>query len=154
MCREQRAATVALMQMLDRGPGDRQAVEGRGAAADLVQNHQRTFAGLVQNHGGFDHLDHESRTPARQIVGGTNAKACAPARRSSLAASAMADSRSKISSSSPSARSPALAILASISPSSEVVKRTCPASVWRWMKVAFKGAVISLSPCWAVTSTK
>ena len=29
---------------------------------------------------------------------------------------------------------------ASISPSSEVVKRTWPASVWRWMKVAFSGA--------------
>ena len=40
----------------------------------------------------------------------------------------------------PSARSAALAILASSSPSSVVVKRTWPASVWRWMKVAFSGA--------------
>jgi hypothetical protein len=34
------------------------------------------------------------------------------------------------------------------------VKRTWPASVWRWMKVAFSGGDISLSPCCAVTSTK
>ena len=34
----------------------------------------------------------------------------------------------------PSARSAALAIFASSSPSSVVVKRTWPASVWRWMK--------------------
>ena len=40
----------------------------------------------------------------------------------------------------PSARSAALAILASSSPSSVVVKRTWPASVWRWMKVALSGA--------------
>ena len=39
----------------------------------------------------------------------------------------------------PSARSAALAILASSSPSSVVVKRTWPASVWRWMKVALSG---------------
>src|SRR6185312_6203115 len=76
------------------------------------------------------------------------------ARRSSLASSALAQSRSKISSSRLSVRAPALAILASVSPSSAVVKRTWPASVWRWMKVAFRGGDISLSPCWAVTSTK
>ncbi len=44
----------------------------------------------------------------------------------------------------PSARSAALAILASSSPSSVVVKRTWPASVWRWMKVALSGAAHQL----------
>ena len=57
-----------------------------------------------------------------------------------LPRSPCAASRSKISSSMPSARSAALAILASSSPSSVVVKRTWPASVWRWMKVALSGA--------------
>ncbi len=71
--REQRAAAVALMQMLDRGPGDRQAVEGRGAAADLVEDDQRPLAGLVEDHGGLDHLDHEGRAAPRQIVGGADA---------------------------------------------------------------------------------
>ena len=42
-----------------------------------------------------------------------------------------------------SARSPAWAIFASSSASSTVVKRTWLARVWRWMKVAFSGAVIS-----------
>ena len=61
---------------------------------------------------------------------------------------------SNAASSMPSARSAALAILASSSPSSVVVKRTWPARVWRWMKVALSGAARSLSPCCAVTSTK
>jgi hypothetical protein len=34
-------------------------------------------------------------------------------------------------------------------PSSVVVKRTWPASVWRWMKVALSGGANSLSPCCA-----
>jgi hypothetical protein len=40
---EQRAAAVDLVQVLDRRPGDRQAVEGRGAAADLVEDDQRAL---------------------------------------------------------------------------------------------------------------
>ena len=40
----------------------------------------------------------------------------------------------------PSARSAALAIFASSAASSVVVKRTWPARVWRWMKVALSGA--------------
>ena len=73
MGREQRAAAVDLVQMLDRGPGDRQPVEGRGAAADLVEDHQRLRAGLVQDRRGLDHLDHEGRAAARQVVGGADA---------------------------------------------------------------------------------
>ena len=69
------------------------------------------------------------RAPRRRALIGRRS------RRSTAAAS-----RSKISSSRPSARSAALAIFASSSPSSVVVKRTWPASVWRWMKVALSGA--------------
>ena len=72
------------------------------------------------------------------------ASASAAALISSLAAITAAASRSKISSSRPSARSAALAIFASSSPSSVVVKRTWPASVWRWMKVALSGALEQL----------
>ena len=67
--REQRAAAVDLVQMLERRPGDRQAVEGRGAAADLVEDHKAARPGLVQDRRGLDHLDHEGRAAARQIVG-------------------------------------------------------------------------------------
>ena len=86
-------------------------------------------------------------------LGGEVASALATSRRASASAHSLigavcaitrADSRSKISSSSPSARSAALAILASSSPSSVVVKRTWPASVWRWMKVALSGAAMQL----------
>ncbi len=38
---EQRAATIDVVQMLDRRPGDRQPVEGGGAAPDLIQDDQR-----------------------------------------------------------------------------------------------------------------
>ena len=41
---EQRAALVGLMQMLGRRPGDGQAVIGRGAAPDLIQDDQRLRA--------------------------------------------------------------------------------------------------------------
>ena len=71
---EQRPAAVALMQMLDRRPGDRQPVEGRGAPADFVKNHQRAFAGLIENHRGLDHLHHEGGAAARQIVGSAHAR--------------------------------------------------------------------------------
>ena len=46
---EQRAAAIALVQMLDRRPGDGQSVEGGGAAADLVENDQRPHAGLIED---------------------------------------------------------------------------------------------------------
>ena len=65
---KQRAAAVVLMQMFDRGPGDRQAVERRGAAPDLVEDDERAFAGLVQDCRGLDHLHHEGGTATRQIV--------------------------------------------------------------------------------------
>ena len=52
--------------MFDRRPGDGEAVEGRGAAADLVQDDQRALAGLVEDRRGLDHLDHEGRAPARR----------------------------------------------------------------------------------------
>jgi DNA mismatch repair protein MutS len=34
------------VEVLDRRPGDGEAVEGRGAAADLVEDDERPFAGL------------------------------------------------------------------------------------------------------------
>ena len=69
---EQGAAAVDLVQMLDHGPGDREAVEGRGAAADLVEDDERAARRLVEDRGGLDHLDHEGRAAARQIVGGAD----------------------------------------------------------------------------------
>ena len=66
---EEGAAPVDLVEMLDRRPGDGEAVEGRGAAADLVEDDQRPRAGLVEDRRGLDHLDHEGRAAAGEIVG-------------------------------------------------------------------------------------
>ena len=70
---EQAAAAVDLVQMLDHRPGQRQAVIGGGAAADLVQDHEAARPGQVQDAGGLDHLDHEGRAAAREVVGGADA---------------------------------------------------------------------------------
>ena len=59
--------------MLDRRPGDGEAVEGGGAAADLVEDDERARAGLVEDGGGLDHLDHEGGAAAGEIVGGADA---------------------------------------------------------------------------------
>ena len=72
MRREQGAAAIDLVQMLERRPGDRQPVIGRGAAADLVEDDKGVGAGLVEDRRGLDHLDHEGRAAARQIVGGAD----------------------------------------------------------------------------------
>ena len=68
MCGENGAAADRRVQRLQHRPGDRQAVERRGAAADLVHHHQRARAGLVQDRGGLGHFDHEGGAPARQVV--------------------------------------------------------------------------------------
>ncbi len=70
---KQRAALVDVVQMLECRPGDREAVEGRGAAPDLVQDHQAFSCRLIEDRRRFDHLDHEGRPPARQIVGRADA---------------------------------------------------------------------------------
>src|SRR5262249_24856407 len=49
---EQGAAAVGFVQMLDGGPSDGEAVEGRGAAADLIQNDERALAGLIEDGRG------------------------------------------------------------------------------------------------------
>ena len=72
MGREERPAAVHLVQVLDAGPGDRQAVEGGGAPADLVEDHQGALARLVEDDGRLDHLDHEGRASAREIIGGAD----------------------------------------------------------------------------------
>ena len=46
---EQRAAAVDLVQMFDRRPGDGEPVEGRGAAADLVEDDQGAVARLIED---------------------------------------------------------------------------------------------------------
>ena len=74
MRREERAAAIDLVQVLDRGPGDGEPVERRGAAADLVEDHEGARRRLVEDGGRLDHLDHEGRASAREIVGRADAR--------------------------------------------------------------------------------
>jgi hypothetical protein len=65
---EEAAAAVDVMNRLDDRPGDGEPVIGGGAAPDLVEDHEAALGRLRQDRGGLDHLDHEGRSPAREIV--------------------------------------------------------------------------------------
>ena len=63
-----RAGASVGREVLGDGPGDAQAIEGRCAAANLVEHHQAARCGRVQNVGGFLHLDHERGVTASDVV--------------------------------------------------------------------------------------
>ena len=71
---EQGAAAVDVVEPLDAGLRDRQAVVGRRAAADLVEDDEAALGRLVEDRRRLDHLDHEGRAPAREIVGRADAR--------------------------------------------------------------------------------
>ncbi len=54
-------------------PGERQTVEGAGAAAHLVHEHETLGRGVVENVRRLGHFEHEGRASARQIVRGADA---------------------------------------------------------------------------------
>jgi len=58
MRREQRAgpAVGVAVQMLDHGPGNGEAVVGRGAAADFVEDDEGTGRGVVEDVRGLTYL--------------------------------------------------------------------------------------------------
>ena len=53
--------------------GQAQTVEGTGASANLVHQHQALCCGRVQDLGGLGHFQHEGRLCVGQIVGGADA---------------------------------------------------------------------------------
>ncbi|MNP98267.1 hypothetical protein D3C85_108810 [compost metagenome] len=61
-----------MRQALGRRPCQGQTVEGAGAAPDFVHQHQTALGGVVQDVGGFAHLDHEGRTATGQVIAGTD----------------------------------------------------------------------------------
>ena len=63
-----RAALGVAVQVLDHRPGDREAIVGRGAAADLVEDKERARGGVVQDVRRLVHLDHEGRVAAGEVV--------------------------------------------------------------------------------------
>ncbi len=62
------------VQIFDCGPGNRQAVVGRSAAADFIQQDERAIGRSMQDRGRLGHLYHEGGAPAGQIVAGADAR--------------------------------------------------------------------------------
>ena len=65
---EQCLGADVTMDVLDHGPGEREAVISGGPAADFVQHDQAARRGGVQDHRGLGHLHHERGTAAREII--------------------------------------------------------------------------------------
>src|SRR5690606_1481635 len=70
---EQRTAARCLVQRFYGSPGNGEAVEGCGAAADLVEDDERAAGGAIEDGGGFDHFDHEGRAAMGDVVGSADA---------------------------------------------------------------------------------
>ncbi len=58
-----------LVQMLHDGPRNGYAIVGRGATAQLIEEHERARRHIVQDVGGLGHLNHERRLAQREVVG-------------------------------------------------------------------------------------
>ncbi len=56
------------------GPRERQAVEGTGAAAHFVHEHEAFVGGVVEDVRRLGHFQHERRAAPGQIVGGADAR--------------------------------------------------------------------------------
>ncbi len=74
MRREQRQAPVLLGKLARDRPRQREAVERRRPAADLVDQHQAVRRRAEQDRRRFGHLDHERRPSAGQVVGRADAR--------------------------------------------------------------------------------
>jgi hypothetical protein len=61
-----------VVQVLGDRPGDRESVEGAGAAPDLVEDHEALARGVREDLGGLAHLDHEGGLAAREPVRGAD----------------------------------------------------------------------------------
>ena len=71
---KQREGLRLVVQISRDAAGQRQAVKGRGAAADLVHQHQRVRRGGVQYLRSLGHLQHEGGLRVGHVVGRTDAR--------------------------------------------------------------------------------
>ena len=71
---KQREGLRLVVQIGRNATGQRQAVKGRGAAADLVHQHQRVRCGGVQYLRSLGHLQHEGGLRVGHVVGRADAR--------------------------------------------------------------------------------
>src|ERR1700710_469999 len=71
---EQCMAAVMRQHVARDGPGEREAIEGRGATADFIHEHEACWRCIVENGRRLGHLDHERGTSSGEIVGGADAR--------------------------------------------------------------------------------
>ena len=67
-CEEGLRSVAVFMDIFDDRTCYGHAVIGRGSSADLVEEHQRTGRDVVQDHRCLEHLDHECRLSAGDVV--------------------------------------------------------------------------------------
>ena len=70
---EEGAGASVLLEMLDDGPGDGEAVEGGGAAADFVEEDEAGRGGVIEDGGDFTHFHEKSGTATGEIIAGADA---------------------------------------------------------------------------------
>src|SRR4029077_1193307 len=70
---EEGAGARVLLEMLDDGPGDGEAVESGGSAADFVEEDEAGGSGMVEDAADFAHFYEESGAATGEIVGGADA---------------------------------------------------------------------------------
>src|SRR5579864_6382724 len=71
---EKRTCAGVLLQVLDDGPGDGEAIKSGGAPADFVEKYEAGGCGVVEDDGDFAHFDEKRGTAASQIVAGADAR--------------------------------------------------------------------------------
>src|SRR5690606_36817178 len=59
-----------VVQVLDDGPCDRDAVVGTRSTTDFIHQDQASMAEVVEDTRGFRHLHHESGLSTREVVAG------------------------------------------------------------------------------------
>ena len=69
---EHSAGLQIACQVFAHGPGDRETIEGGGATADLIEQHQGAVCGVVKDVGGLRHLHHERGLAGCQIIHGAD----------------------------------------------------------------------------------
>ena len=68
------AGRGVVVKVFDHRPSDRNAVVGRRAAADFVEQHDAAVRNVIEDAGRFEHLDHEGRLALRNVVRSPDAR--------------------------------------------------------------------------------